>query len=88
MIEQQQAAIVTYPAPEGAVVNGDFSVRARTAGGSWIELFTYEVRVDMHEVREASMVTFDMEGTIEVEVTCYREQVHHVDIRPLSQGIV
>lgn len=88
MIEQQQATVVTYPAPEGAVGNADFSVRVRAAGGPWIGLFTYEVRVDMHQVREASMVTFDMEGSVEVEVTCHREQVRYVDIRPLAREIV
>jgi hypothetical protein len=80
-------AYVTYPAPEGAVGNTDFSVKIRTSGGEWSDLFTYLVRVDMHDVRESSMATFDFEGSVEVEVTYNREPLREVKIRPLARQI-
>ncbi|MDR6882545.1 glycosyl hydrolase family 28 protein [Bacillus sp. 3255] len=79
---------VIYPAPAGAPANDDFSVWVRVAGGTWEELFVYRVKVDMHEVRAASMVYFDMEGTVEVKVTGNRCGISLVAIRPLSAGIV
>ncbi|MBD2868641.1 glycosyl hydrolase family 28 protein [Paenibacillus arenilitoris] len=84
---EQQARLVAYPAPEGAAGSGDFSVKVRTAGGEWQDLFVYAVRVDMHDVREASMATFDFEGVVEVEVTYEREALADAVVRPLSRGI-
>jgi hypothetical protein len=77
-----------YPAPDGAVANSDFSVRVRLEEGEWRELFTYEVCVDMHNVRRSSMATFDFAGTIEVEVISRRAVTRQVDIRPKSFGII
>ncbi|MDQ0060305.1 glycosyl hydrolase family 28 protein [Paenibacillus harenae] len=79
--------LVTYPAPEGAAGNPDFSVRVRVEGGEWQPLFVYCVRVDMHDVREASMATFDFEGAVIVEVTYNREELREAAIRPLSRQI-
>ncbi|MBO1515312.1 glycosyl hydrolase family 28 protein [Metabacillus bambusae] len=78
----------TFPAPKEAVCNNDFSVRVREVGGEWKQLSIYEVKVDMHNVRKASMVQFDMEGIIEVEITCNNtDEVKDVTIRPLSYKI-
>ena len=41
----------------------------------------------MHDVREASMATFDFAGDVEVEITYRREALHQVDIRPLASRI-
>lgn len=76
--------LITYPAPPEAVVNNDFYVRVRMENGEWQELFTYLVPVDMHNVRETSMVTFDFEGVVEVEVTKRDSILESVDIRPNS----
>lgn len=77
--------VVVYEAPKGAAGRNDFAVRVRTPGGEWQDVFVYEVKVDMHEVRPASMVYFDMEGTVEVEVESrLSEPVGQVVIRPLS----
>lgn len=77
-----------YHAPPGAAGNSDFSARVRLADGEWQELFTYEVRVDMHNVRNSSMITFDFEGTVDVEIVTHRSVPEQVDIRPKSLGIV
>lgn len=79
--------LVIYPAPKEALENKDYKVRVRLEDGEWQELFTYKVKVDMHNVRESSMVYFDFSGTIEVEVTKNTGQVDDVMIRPLSYGI-
>ncbi|MGM0876523.1 MAG: hypothetical protein ACQEWV_17580 [Bacillota bacterium] len=56
--------------------------------GEWQELFVYEVKFDMHDVRKASMVTFDMNDAVDIEVTChYLKDISEVDIRPLSKNI-
>jgi hypothetical protein len=78
---------VVYEAPKGAIGCDDYAVRVRKEGGSWQELFVYEVKVDMHHVRRASMVTFDMEGTVEVRVESRKQPVRDAVIRPLSNGI-
>jgi hypothetical protein len=78
--------LIVYEAPKGAVGRNDFIVRARIPGEKWHDLFVYEVKVDMHQVNLASMVYFDMEGTIEVEVEC-QKNVEKVVIRPLSREI-
>jgi len=82
-----ESQIIAYPAPAEAVGNDDFTVRVRTSEGDWVSLFTYLVCVDMHDVREASMATFDFAGTVEVEVTSVRKTVASAVIRPLSKAI-
>jgi len=77
----------TYTAPEGIAANTDFSVRVRSVNGEWKDLFPYKVKVDMHNVREASMVYFDFSGTVEVEVTKNAGNVDSVVIRPLYYEI-
>lgn len=79
--------LMVYEAPKGAIGRNDFSVKVRTTGQEWQQLFVYEVKVDMHNVRSASMVYFDMEGTVEVQVVCHNQEVGHVDIRPMSTAI-
>lgn len=78
---------VIYEAPKGAVGRDDVAVRVRVPGGEWQELFVYEVKVDMHEVRTASMAYFDMEGRVEVQVESLKEAVEQAVIRPLSVGV-
>ena len=71
-MNQMLSALVTYPAPDGAALNDDFAVRVRTVDREYQDLCTYLVRVDMHDVREASMATFDFAGIVEVEITYRR----------------
>ncbi|WNS43912.1 glycosyl hydrolase family 28 protein [Paenibacillus sp. MMS20-IR301] len=79
--------IQVYSAPEGAVRNSDFSVRVRTPEGGWEPLFSYNVKVDMHNVRDASMVQFNCAGTVIIEIEHHSAAVHEAVIRPLSAGL-
>ncbi|MBD0381480.1 glycosyl hydrolase family 28 protein [Paenibacillus sedimenti] len=78
---------VIYDAPKGAVGCDDFVVSVRTPGGQWQDLFVYEVKVDMHNVRRASMVYFDMKGSVEVRVESKARPIREAVIRPLSAAI-
>lgn len=63
--------IRNYPTPEGAVLQKDFQIRVRAAGqAEWQAVSCYQVKVDMHEVRCASMAYFDFSQEAEVEITC------------------
>ncbi|MDF9829785.1 glycosyl hydrolase family 28 protein [Parabacteroides sp. PF5-6] len=84
--------LVTYPAPKGAALNDDFTVRARIPGGEWQEVSPYLIKVDevkdtKHHVEEASMASFDMSGTVEVSVTYNRGKIETAKVRPLSYQI-
>ncbi|MCI9141804.1 MAG: hypothetical protein HFH87_04165, partial [Lachnospiraceae bacterium] len=81
--------IVNVAAPEGVVLKDDFQVRVRSCGEEqWQTLSCYQVWVDMHEKRAASMACFDFSGKVEVEITCpHLYFIYRVDIRPLAAGI-
>ncbi|KAA8745592.1 glycosyl hydrolase family 28 protein [Paenibacillus sp. UASWS1643] len=79
--------LVVYPAPAGAVVNPDFTVSVRKPHGEWQPLFSYNVKVDMHDVRNASMVTFDCSGPVELEIVKNEGSVQAAIIRPISTGL-
>ena len=76
--------LIIYPAPEEAVGNSDYTVRVRQDQGEWRQLFCYNVKVDMHDVRNASMVYFDCAGPVEVEVVKNEGEIRDVAIRPVS----
>lgn len=80
---------VVYSVPKGAMQQRDYIVKVRPLGQEqWQEVGCYQVKVDMHDVRLASMAYFDFQGTVEVEVTFTRfYTVYKVDIRPLSQAV-
>lgn len=83
--------LMVYPIPEGIAVRKDFRVFVRQQGTQdWKEAACYEVEVDMHEVRKASMASFDFLGKVDIKICfnlkCYRE-IYRVDIRPESRGI-
>ncbi|WP_145318078.1 glycosyl hydrolase family 28 protein [Paenibacillus xylanexedens] len=79
--------LVIYPDPTGAVVNPDFTVSVRKPHGEWQPLFSYNVKVDMHDVRNASMVTFDCSGPVELEIVKNEGSVQAAIIRPISTGL-
>lgn len=87
---KEEWKLQVYPAPSEAVLQNDFMLKVRKAGADedWVEVPIYQVKVDMHDVREASMAYFDFSGQVEVEITFPRYYcVYCVDIRPLSQKI-
>lgn len=89
LIQHENNTLQLYPVPKGAVLQEDYILRVRPAGAEeWQKLKAYQVKVDMHDVRMASMAFFDFEGKVEVEITFPRfYTVYSVDIRPLSRGI-
>lgn len=84
--------LVTSVAPMGVDLNDDFTVKVRQQGQGWRTLSTYLIKVDevrgtKHHVKNASMVTFDFSGTVEVSVTYNKGLVDMASVRPLSYGI-
>jgi hypothetical protein len=89
-LAQPASPLVIHPVPAGilyALHNDDYTVRVRPPGGEWQDLYEYNVQVDMDKVRDASMVTFDMGGPVEVAVRKNNGPVQQVRVRPLSYGI-
>ncbi|WP_438351505.1 hypothetical protein ACP8HI_13165 [Paenibacillus sp. FA6] len=79
--------LIVYNAPKEASERDDFTDSVRTAGEPWEQLFVYEVKVDMHDVRQASMVYFDMEGEVEVRVESREQQIEQAVSRLLSANL-
>lgn len=82
----QAQQLITFPASDSIPHNDDFTVKVRTTGGQWQDLYEYEALVDMHNVTKSSMVYFDFKGTVEFAITYNRGTVHSARIRPLSYG--
>lgn len=88
-----EAAVVTYPAPEGAKLNGAYSVEVRQKGeAEWLPVDVYGVMVDetqqgKHSVHTVSMAYFDFDGEVEVKVTSNELTVGEARVRPLSYNI-
>jgi len=83
-------ALVTYPEPPEVMYqdhNNDFTVKVRTPGGQWQDLYEYDVKVDLHRPQDASMVYFDFAGRVEVSVRKNNGDVRSVRIRPAVYGI-
>lgn len=89
IMENKADILRIYPIPQGAILQEDYCLRVRSVGTEqWQQLKTYRVKVDMHDVRCASMAYFDFSGKVEVEITFPKfYTVYKVDIRPLSLGI-
>jgi Glycosyl hydrolases family 28 len=86
----QSGPLVIHPVPPGLLYtqhNDDYTVRVRPPGGAWQDLFEYKVQVDLDKVRDASMVTFDMDGPVEVAVRKNNGAVRQARLRPLSYGL-
>lgn len=87
-----QNKLVTYPAPNGADLKSDFTVKVKLPGEEWKTVDTYllqvsEIRNHLHAVEEASMSYFDFSGKIEVSITYNQGVVQTAKVRPLSYGI-
>ena len=53
-------SLIVYPAPEGALLNSDFTVKVRESGKKWQTIPNHLIKVDevrgtRHHVEEASM---------------------------------
>ncbi|HZL11146.1 MAG TPA: glycosyl hydrolase family 28 protein [Prolixibacteraceae bacterium] len=86
----QAQELITYDAP-GALKysahNDDFTVQVRKPGGEWLDLFEYIVQVDLDNVQNASLVSFDFSGKIEISVRKNNGTINDVKVRPLSYQI-
>ncbi len=79
--------VKVYAAPSGAVLQKDYLLKVRAVGeDEWQEVPIYKVKVDMHDVRDASMAFFDFEGETEIEVSG-PFYIAEAVIRPLSRSI-
>ncbi|CAN7305440.1 glycosyl hydrolase family 28 protein [Pseudoduganella sp. LjRoot289] len=67
--------------------NDDFTVRVRTPGGVWQDLYEYRVKVDLDTKQEASMVYFNFDGSVEVAVQKNNGRFSAVAVRPDAKGI-
>lgn len=85
------AKIVTYPVPQGLYYgyhNDDFTVKVRQVGEKeWVDLYEYNVKVDMDTRSDATMVQFDFSGPVEVKVQKNNGELHSAVVRPFSKGI-
>ncbi len=90
-----QSEIKTYPSPplesNTEMHNNDYSVRIRTIGGTWQNLYEYKTYVNSGQSRfafeESSFVTFDFKGAIQIEVTSNWKTIEKVLIRPQHKNI-
>ena len=86
-----QAEIVIYPVPQGiyyARHNDDYTVKVRQVGEKdWVDLYEYNVKVDLDTRSDVTMVQFDFSGKVEVLVQKNNGEVRSAVIRPLSKGI-
>lgn len=86
----QAQELITYESPAGikyTAHNDDFTVKVRKPGGEWLDLFEYNVQVDLDNVQNASMVSFDFSGKVEVSVRKNNGNIDRAQIRPLSYKI-
>lgn len=86
-----QAEIVTYPVPLDiyyARYNDDYTVKVRQLGEKdWVDLYEYNVKVDMDTQSDATMVQFDFSGKVEVLIQKNNGEIHSAVVRPLSKGV-
>ncbi|MBB3061198.1 glycosyl hydrolase family 28 protein [Microbulbifer rhizosphaerae] len=86
-----QEELIVYPPPAPPTfythLNDDFTVRVREPGGTWQDLYEYNVMVDLDRPQSATMVRFDMDGPVEVSVRKNNGDFRNVRVRPLAAGI-
>jgi hypothetical protein len=89
--QSSDATLRIHAPPAGkafwAYLNDDFTVRVRTPGGEWRDLYEYNVKVDLDRPQDASMAAFDMAGPVEVAVKKNNGDVRRVEVRPDSAGV-
>lgn len=92
MISYSADKLVTYDAPNGALLNTDYTVKVRQQGKDWKTIPSHLVKVDevhgtKHNVKNSSMAYFDFSGDVEVSVTFNNGDINNARVRPLSYGI-
>ena len=83
--------LMTYGVPPAPIFytqhNNDYTVRVRVPGGDWKDLFAYKLRVDWHHPQDASLVYFDFEGEVEVEVEKNNGTFRTASLLPTLPGV-
>lgn len=88
--ESPAPQLITYPAPDALKYtrhNDDYTVRVRTPGGSWQDVFEWSALVDLDNPQAASLVSFDTAGPVEVWIRKNNGDVRSVRVRPDRTGI-
>lgn len=67
--------------------NDDYTVRVRTPGGVWQDLYEYKAKVDLDNPQDASMVFFNFDGTVELAIQKNNGDFSKVAVRPDAKGI-
>lgn len=82
--------VVVFPFPQPIRYNhhnDDYTVRVRVPGGEWKDLYEYNVKVDLDQPQNASMVYFNFDGSVEIAVQKNSGAFSKVAIRPDAKGI-
>lgn len=67
--------------------NDDFTVRVRSPGGKWQNLYEYRIRVDKDTLQNASLVYFDFSGKVELEIAKNNGAFSTADVLPQRPGL-
>jgi len=70
-----------------AAHNDDYTVRVRTPGGKWQNLYEYRIRVDADTLQNASLVYFDFSGTVELEIEKNNGTFSTAELLPQRPGM-
>jgi hypothetical protein len=87
--ELKHDELVTYQIPNQLLYShhvDDFTVRVRTPGGAWVDLYEYRVKVDQDTHSTASVVQFDFRGEVEVAVQKNNGDFRRVALRPAQHA--
>jgi len=86
------AQIVNYPAPQGAALNNDFTIKVKQGSQKWQTVAAYTAMVNnvigtKSNIENTSFAYFDFSGRVEVMVTSNKAIVQGADIKPVSAGV-
>jgi len=87
-----RAQLVTYPAPQGSVLNKDYEVFVREKDGKWQPVATYMAQVanvvgTATITEKSSFCYFDFEGEVEVRVNVLKGQIKQARVRPAANAL-
>jgi hypothetical protein len=87
------AQVASFPAPRGAVLNGErFSVSVRQGGGAWLPVPVYLGQVAQTidtktSTQNCSFAYFDSKGVVEVSVKVLKGKIKQVALRPNLENL-
>jgi hypothetical protein len=87
---QTPDALQVYEVPRELVYtahNDDYTVRVRSPGGKWRNLYEYRIRVDFDTLQNASLVYFDFSGKVEMEIAKNNGTFNAAELLPQRPGM-